>query len=57
MEHGAQQESCFNKSFKTNCTISKVSKQTVPCGFENDPIGHPESDKKNLLLRLPVLGL
>jgi len=48
---GAQQEICFNKSFKRNCT--------VPTGIPNlrvwyDPIGHPGSDKK-IRLRLPLL--
>jgi len=49
---GAQQEICFNKSFKRNCTISTG----IPnlgignsCDVKNNPIGYPESesDKKS----------
>jgi len=51
--HGAQQEISVS---------TKVSKEIVPspqecpfkeCDVKNDPIGHPESDKK---IRLPVLS-
>jgi len=45
---GAQQEICFNKSFKINCTIS-TGIPNFGVWYKNDPIGHPESesDKKN----------
>jgi len=42
---GAQQEICFNISFKINCTIStRIPNSAVWC--KNDPFGHPQSDKK-----------
>jgi len=51
---GAQQEICFSKSFKRNCTISTGFPKFKSIDVKNDPLGHPgsDSDKK---LRLPVL--
>jgi len=43
--HGAQQELCFNKSFKRNCTIS-TGIPHLGVWWKYDPNGLPESDKK-----------
>jgi len=57
---GAQQEFCFNSSYKINCIISTVTNYdsySLGVRCKNDSIGFPEPDKKMRFQLLVFLGI